>query len=100
NRMHVATHCLAGKHQPFQLLLTLSHNTWLILLPDAPRRAANIREKGEVYRQQHFPRTGALLLQLAQVVETGEDDKREGVFNQIAPTYRDEYSGGDSEFLA
>ncbi len=70
------------------------------MLPDAPRRAASIRERGESYRQQHFPRTGDLLLQLAQIVERGEDDKRERIFNQIAPTYRDEYSGGDSEFLA
>lgn len=71
-----------------------------MLLPDAPRRAASIRERGELYRQQHFPRTGDLLLELARVVEAGEDDKREATFNQIAPTYRQEYSGGDSDFLA
>jgi len=34
------------------------------------------------------------------VVETGQDDRRESIFNQIAPTYRDEYSGGDSDFIA
>lgn len=72
----------------------------MTLLPDAARRAANIREKGEIYRQQHFPRTGDLLLQLAEVVETGQGDRREGIFNQIAPTYRDEYSEGDAQFLA
>jgi hypothetical protein len=70
------------------------------LWPDAPKRAANIREKGEIYRQQGLPQTGNLLLELAQVVETGQDDKREIVFNQIAPTFREEYSARDADFLA
>ena len=70
------------------------------MLPEAPRRAASIRERGELYRQQGFPRTGKLLLELAQVVETGQDDKRQSVYDQIAPIYRQEYSGADRDFLA
>lgn len=68
-------------------------------MPDAPRRAASIRERAEVFRQGHFPQTASLLVQLAQVVERGEDDKRESVFEQILPTFRTEY-GIDSDFLA
>lgn len=68
-------------------------------MPDAPRRAASIRERGNIYSREGFPRTGKLLLQLAKVVERGEDDKRQSVFEQIAPTFRIEY-GIDSDFLA
>jgi hypothetical protein len=67
-------------------------------LPDAARRAASIRERGNIYSAQGFPKTGQLLLQLAEVVERGEDVKRQSVFDQIAPTFRTEY-GIDSDFL-
>lgn len=53
-----------------------------------------------MYRAEHFERTGNLILQLAQYVETGEDDKRKAVFEQIFPTFRAEYSNGDDDFLA
>jgi len=69
------------------------------LLPDAARRAASIRQRGDIFIGQALPKTGQLLLQLAEVVERGEDDKRQSVFEQISPTFRTEY-GIDSDFLA
>jgi hypothetical protein len=68
-------------------------------LPDAPRRAASIRDRGNIFRGQGLPRTGLALLQLAEVVERGEDDRRQSVFEQISRTFRSEY-GIDLDFLA
>jgi hypothetical protein len=39
-------------------------------------------------------------LQLAHIVEIGEDDKRKPLFDQIMPTFREEYTDGDEDFLA
>jgi len=47
---------------------------------------------------QGFPKAGQLLLQLAEVVERGEDDKRQTIFDAMLLTFRIEY-GTDSDFL-
>jgi hypothetical protein len=52
-----------------------------------------------MYSTEGFPRVGNLLLQLAEVVERGEDAKRQSIFEQISPVFRIEY-GIDSDFLA
>lgn len=67
------------------------------MLPEAPRRAASIRERGNIFIAQGFPKAGQLLLQLAEVVERGEDGRRQSIFDQIVPTFGIEY-GIDSDF--
>lgn len=67
---------------------------------DASKRAANVRERAEIFKAQHFERTSELLFELAEAIERGDVGKPGEVFLEILSTYRDEYAKGDNGFLA
>lgn len=66
--------------------------------PDAARRANDVRERAEIFKQQHFERTCAALLELADRIEKGLK-VNSGDVVEILSTYREEYAKGESDFL-
>jgi hypothetical protein len=66
--------------------------------PDSARRANDLRERAEIFKQQHFERTCTALLELAETIEKGTRVNSDDVV-QILSTYRDEYAKGEPDFL-
>ncbi len=66
------------------------------LLPEAPRRAANIREKAFVFSEQGYKKTAGLLSQIACSVEDGKAVELDEIVGAFA-IFREEYVSGDKE---
>jgi hypothetical protein len=64
---------------------------------DASQRAAVVREIASFFKEQDYQATQNLFLNLADILQKGDDKRREKVFNRIAPTFRREYCHGDKD---
>lgn len=69
------------------------------LWQDSRQRAANIRTRAAILKEQHFEATSDKLLQLASAVEAGKQAERSKTLADILLTHRQEYSAGDPEFV-
>lgn len=66
---------------------------------DALRRVTALREIAKVFKEQGYLTTEKLFFDLADTLQRADEERRESVFNKIAPTFRQEYGKGDKDLL-
>lgn len=67
--------------------------------PDAAKRAANVRDRASIFKEQHLERTSLKLYRIAEYIETGTEAKWSDLIDDSMGTLREEYTKGDVDLI-